>query len=259
MGEQLVLRSEQGGVRTLTLNRSERRNALTPEMQDELIAEFEAAGRDPEVRVLVLAGAGEVFCAGLDLAALQAMATKSAEEHEADSRRIARVFQALYEVPVPTIAAVHGYAIAGGAGLASICDYTLALAGSKLGYTETKIGFVPALVSAYMTLQVGEKHVRELLLTGRIVTAEEAFRMGLVNEVVPWELRARVDAVARELMECSPAALRATKGLLAAQNEAWLDAALAEAMKVNAAARETPDFREGIAAFLEKRPPVWQG
>jgi methylglutaconyl-CoA hydratase len=255
---EFVLRSERDGVRTVTLNRPERRNALTPAMQNELIAEFEAVGNDPGVRVMVLEGAGEMFCAGLDISALQGMVGKSTEEHEADSQRIARVFHALYEVPVPTIAAVHGFAVAGGAGLATICDVTLALAGSKLGYTEGKIGFVPALVSAYLSLQIGEKQVRELLLTGRIVTAEEGFRMGLVTEVVPWELRARVDAVARELMECSPASLRATKRLLAAQNKVWLEAALAEAMTVNAEVRDTPDFKEGVTAFLEKRKPIWQ-
>ena len=164
-----VLIETTDGVRTLTLNRPERRNALTPDMQEELIAALEAAGDDPDVQVLVLTGAGEAFCAGLDLSALQAMAGKTAEEHEADARRNARMFRTLYDLPLPSIAAVNGHAIAGGAGLATICDFTLAVPEAKFSYTEAKIGFVPALVSAYLTLQIGDKGARDLLLTARLL------------------------------------------------------------------------------------------
>lgn len=250
---ELVMRADLNGVRTVTMNRPDHRNGLTVEMQERLIAEFEAAG-DASVRVMVLAGAGEAFCAGLDLEALKAIEGKGAEEREGDARRLARVYQALYEVPVPTIAAVHGHAVAGGAGLATICDFTMALAGSKIGFTEARIGYVPALVAAYLGLQVGEKRARELLLTGRIFTAEEAFRIGAVTEVIPWELGARVQGLARELMENSPAALRATKSLLREQNKGWLEAALAgsvEAMKGDG------EVKEGVAAFVEGRKPVW--
>jgi methylglutaconyl-CoA hydratase len=244
----LVLRSQNGGVRTLTLNRPERRNALTPAMQDELIAELVAAGDDPEVKVLILTGAGDGFCGGLDISALQGMLGKTAEELEEDSRRIARMFQALYNVPVPTIAAVNGHSVAGGAGFATICDFTLAVAGAKFGYTEVKIGFVPALVSAYLMIQVGEKRARELLLTGRLFTAEEAYRLGLVTEVVT-DLAASVEALCAVLLANSPASLRATKRL---------ERSLAESMLVNAAIRKTRDFGEGITAFLEKRKPHWE-
>jgi methylglutaconyl-CoA hydratase len=253
----LVLRSQNGGVRTLTLNRPERRNALTPAMQDELIAELVAAGDDPEVKVLILTGAGDGFCGGLDISALQGMLGKTAEELEEDSRRIARMFQALYNVPVPTIAAVNGHSVAGGAGFATICDFTLAVAGAKFGYTEVKIGFVPALVSAYLMIQVGEKRARELLLTGRLFTAEEAYRLGLVTEVVT-DLAASVEALCAVLLANSPASLRATKRMLAGQNRAWLERSLAESMLVNAAIRKTRDFGEGITAFLEKRKPHWE-
>src|SRR3984885_2755761 len=148
VGYVTLLVTEDDGVRTITLNRPERRNAMTPEMQDELIAAMnEAAAGD--CRIVVFAGAGEGFCAGLDLSALQGMNDRSAAEHTADAERVARLFRTLYELPKPTIAAVHGAAIAGGTGLATICDFTLAVSGAKFCYTEVKIGFVPALVSVF--------------------------------------------------------------------------------------------------------------
>jgi methylglutaconyl-CoA hydratase len=183
---------------------------------------------------------------------------KSEEDLREDAERIARLFRTLYELPRPTIAAVHGAAIAGGTGLATICDFTLAVPGAKFGYTEARIGFVPAIVSAYLALQIGDKRARDLLLTARLFDAQEAYRLGLVNEVVaPDQLAQRVQSLAKSLSENSSASLAATKRLMAAQNKPWLDAAIAEAMLANAQARETADFQEGIAAFLEKRKPVW--
>jgi len=252
-----LLVTEEQEVRTITLNRPEQRNAMTPEMQEELIAAMEEATAS-DCRVVVFAGAGEAFCAGLDLSSLQGMNDKPAAEHTADAERIARLFRMLYELPKPTIAVVHGAAIAGGTGLATICDFTLAVPGSKFGYTEVRIGFVPALVSAFLALQLGDKRSRDLLLTGRLFDAAEAYRLGLVNEIVaPEDLTTRVQALCEVLTANSPQSLAATKRLLAAQNRAWLDAAIAEAMEANAQARETEDFHEGIAAFLEKRKPVW--
>ena len=255
---QTVLTHDSGAIRTLTLNRPERRNALTPAMQEELIAALEAAATDPSVRVVILTGAGEGFCAGLDLSALQAMQGQSAEALAADAARIARMFRTLYELPIPTIAAVNGHALAGGTGLATLCDFTLAVPAAKFGYTEVRIGFVPALVSAYLVLQVGEKRARDLLLTARLFAAPEALALGLLSEVVsPETLRSRAVEIAQSLQRNSPASLRATKALLARQNRAWLDEALAAAMLAQAESRTTADFHEGIAAFLEKRSPVW--
>jgi methylglutaconyl-CoA hydratase len=253
-----IVVAESASIRAITLNRPERRNAMTPEMQMELIAAFEDAATSG-CRVLVLTGAGEAFCSGLDLTALQAMQDKSAANHRADAERITRLFRALYELPMPTIAAVHGAAIAGGAGLAIICDFTLATRAAKFGFTEVRIGFVPALVSAFLALQVGDKKSRDLLLTGRLLDAEEAHHLGLVNEIVAQEkLTERVQALAEVLIANSPQSLAAIKLLLARQNKTWLDAAVAEALEANASSRETTDFREGIAAFLEKRKPVWE-
>ncbi len=244
-------------VYTVTLNRPERRNAITPQMLDELLAALDDAAHS-EARVFVLTGAGDAFCAGLDLSILQSMNDRSPAEHRADAERIARVFRALYEFSLPTIAAVHGPAIAGGTGLATICDFTLATPAAKFGYTEARIGFVPALVSAFLVLQIGEKAARDLLLTARIFDATEALRLGLVSEIVaPDQLKTRVDTLAQQLIANSAQSMAATKRLLAAQNKAWLDAAIAAALEANAASRETADFREGVAAFLQKRSPRW--
>jgi methylglutaconyl-CoA hydratase len=186
------------------------------------------------------------------------MKDKTPAEHRADAERIAALFRTLYELPRPTIAAVHGAAIAGGTGLATICDFTFAVPTARFGYTEAKIGFVPALVSAFLALQIGDKRARDLLLSGRLFDAEEAHRLGIVNEVVaPEALEERVKELATTLAANSPCSLRATKRLLAEQNRSWLNAAIDLAMEANAQARETADFQEGIAAFLEKRKAVW--
>ena len=257
MDYKTIVIAESASMRTIMLNRPGRRNAMTPEMQIELLSALKDAASS-SCRVLVLAGAGEAFCSGLDLSALQAIADKSPAEQRADAERIARLFISLYELPVPTIAAVHGAAIAGGAGLAFLCDFTLAARKAKFGFTEVRIGFVPALVSAFLSLQIGDKWSRDLLLTGRLFDAEEAYRLGLVNEIVaPEELMRRVHALADVLIANSPESLKATKLLMAQQNKAWLDAAVAAALEANALSRETGDFREGITAFLEKRKPVW--
>ena len=248
---------EQNWVRRIRLNRPERRNAMTPQMQTELIEALDEAAAGA-CRVVVLEGAGEAFCSGLDLSALQAAKDKSALEHREDAERVSRLFRTLYESPKATIAAVHGAAIAGGTGLATICDFTLATPEARFGYSEVRIGFVPALVSAYLVLQIGEKRARDLLLTGRVFDAAEGHRLGLVTEVVAaQDLAARVQALAQTLSANSPASVQATKKLLAAQSKAWLDEAIAFSLQANATARETADFQEGVAAFLEKRRAQW--
>ncbi len=254
-----ILTSEVDGVMTIALNRPDRRNALTPEMQSELTAALEDAVESASTRIVVLTGAGSAFCGGLDLSVLKAMKGKDAAELEADAQRLSRMFRTLFELPLPTIAAVNGHAIAGGTGLALFTDFTLAVPEAKFGFTECRIGFVPALVSAYLRLQVGDKRCRDLLLTARLFSADEACAMGLVNAVVPPEaLQQQVKALADTLLANSPSSLRATKALLAKQNSPWLDNALQHAMEANAQARQTPDFEEGVAAFLEKRKPVWR-
>jgi methylglutaconyl-CoA hydratase len=233
--------SQRDGVRTLMLHRPERRNAMDRQMIAELIAALRNAGEDHACRVVVLRGAGEAFCAGLDLKAAGAQGEHTAAEHTVAAEQMALLLRTLYECPKP------------------ICDFTLAEPDAWFTFTEVKIGFVPALVSAYLILQVGEKRARDLLLTGRVVGAEEAYRLGLVNEVTPrGELMERVGELAQRLIANSPQSLRATKALLASHSKAWLDAANAAALVVNAESRATSDFREGVAAFIAKRKPVWQ-
>jgi methylglutaconyl-CoA hydratase len=258
MSYKTILITDNPPIRTITLNRPERRNAMTYEMQLELISAMEESAAS-HCCALIITGAGDAFCSGLDLAELQTLREKSATEHRTDAERVARLFLTLYELPVPTIAAVNGPAIAGGTGLATLCDFTMATSRARFGYTEVRIGFVPAIVSAFLSLQVGDKRCRDLLLTGRLFGAHEALQMGLISEIVePEELVPRTHALANSLLANSPQSLSATKRLLAAQNRAWLDAAILAAMESNAESRENDDFHEGIAAFLEKRKPVWR-
>jgi methylglutaconyl-CoA hydratase len=194
----------------------------------------------------------------MDLEMLKAISTQSHEQNVADSRKMAAFFRRIYEFPRPVIAAVNGPAIAGGCGIVSLCDFTLAVPGAKFGYTEARIGFMPALVSVYLVRMLGERAARELLLTGRIYDAGEAQRLGLVNEIVSAErLLPRAKELVGVFAENSPASLLATKRLMTTMPTADLDAALEQAVQENARIRTTADFREGITSFLEKRKPKW--
>src|SRR5271170_8183144 len=244
---------------TLTLNRPDKRNAISFDLIDDLTHALEEV-KNSSARILILTGAGKAFCSGMDLDNLKVLIGRTAEQNLEDSRTMVSLFRALYEFPKPTIAAVNGAAIAGGTGLALLCDFTLAAPDAKFGYTEVRIGFVPAIVSTFLLRQVGEKQARDLLLTGRIFGAEEAARMGLVNEIVaPDALMTRARELAALLMENSPASLRATKKLLSDHARAELDLQIEAAVRENAAIRTTADFREGVVSFLEKRKPVWSG
>jgi methylglutaconyl-CoA hydratase len=248
-----------GRVATITLNRPDKRNAISFELIDDLLKALDEVSQSDAI-ILILTGAGKAFCSGMDLDNLKGLLGHTPEQNLRDSRTMVRLFRALYEFPKPTIAAVNGAAIAGGSGLALLCDFTLAVPEAKFGYTEVRIGFVPAIVSTFLLRQVGEKQARDLLLTGRVFGAEEAARMGLVSQVVESD---RLMTCARELaallMENSPVSLRATKQLLTDHARAELDAQIEAAVRENAAIRTTADFREGISSFLEKRKPVWTG
>jgi methylglutaconyl-CoA hydratase len=247
------------GIATITLNRPEKRNALSFQLVDEILTALDEIEKS-EALVVILTGAGKAFCAGLDLDELKSLIGKSHAENVEDSRRMVRIFRRLYDVPKPTIAAVNGAAIAGGTGLATMCDFTLAVPEAKFGYTEVRIGFVPAIVSSILVWQVGHKIARDLLLSGRIFDAAEAHRFGLVNEVVPAEtLMARARALASQLMENSPTSVRQTKKLINGFIANDLDQQIEAAVEQNAAIRQTADFREGVSSFLEKRKPRWSG
>jgi methylglutaconyl-CoA hydratase len=244
-------------VATLTLNRAEKRNAISFELIDDLLRALDEVSKSSAL-VLILTGAGKAFCSGMDLENLKSLIGRSPEQNLKDSETMVRLFRALYEFPRVTIAAVNGAAIAGGTALAVLCDFTLAVPDAKFGYTEVKIGFVPAIVSTFLLRQVGEKHARDLLLTGRIIGVEEALRIGLINEVVPADrLMTRARELAAQIMENSPTSLTMTKRLLSEHARAELDQQIAAAVRENAAIRSTKNFREGVTSFLEKRKPRW--
>jgi methylglutaconyl-CoA hydratase len=248
-----------GSVATITLNRPEKRNAISFTLIDDLLSALDEVAKS-EAIVLIVTGADKAFCSGMDLDNLKALLGRTPEQNLEDSRGMVQLFRSLYEFPKVTIAAVNGAAIAGGTGLALLCDFTLAVPEAKFGYTEVRIGFVPAIVSTFLLRQVGEKQARDLLLTGRLFGADEAVRLGLVNEIVePDELMVRARELAALLMENSSASLKATKQLLTDHARAELDEQIESAVRENAAIRSTADFREGISSFLEKRKPVWTG
>src|SRR5450631_4475304 len=172
-----------GGLATITLNRPEKRNAISFELIDDLLRALDEVAKS-EAIVLIVTGAGKAFCSGMDLDNLKSLLGRSPEQNLQDSQTMVQLFRSLYEFPKVTIAAVNGPAIAGGTGLALLCDFTLATPDAKFGYTEVRIGFVPAIVSTFLLRQVGEKQARDLLLTGRIFDAPEALKMGLINEIV---------------------------------------------------------------------------
>lgn len=245
------------GVQTITLNRPEKRNALSPELIDELIQVLDHTALC-DCGVVILTGAGSAFCAGLDMEHLETMTARTVEQHRRDSENMARVLRTLYEFPKPVIAAVNGPAIAGGMALATLCDFTYATPDARFGYTEVRVGFIPAIVASFLLRQVGEKRTRELLLSGRILKAEEACRIGLVTRIVqPGDLMAEANALAQSLLLNSPQAMTAVKELLAGHSANQIDEEIEDAIAANAHQRSSEDFREGVRAFLAHRRPVW--
>jgi methylglutaconyl-CoA hydratase len=248
-----LLSSLDDGVLSLTLNRPDKRNALNRELIDLLHDALERADLDAEVRTVVVRGAGKDFCAGADLDELLASADRSLTENEAAALRLGGLFTRLRELPKPVLAVVHGRALAGGAGLATACDLVLAGAGSQFGYPEIQRGFAPAMVMALLRRVVGEKVALDLVLTGRIYTAEEARAAGLVSRVVSdAKLEREAKALADSLAALSPSAVGLTKRLFYQLDELPLTDSIALGARVNAVARGTPDFRETIARFLRR-------
>lgn len=248
-----------GDLATITLNREEKRNAISALMISELQSALDAVEKS-HARVGIFTGAGKAFCAGMDLDMLAALGKQSPAENQEDSRRMARMFRRIWSFSKPLIAAVNGAALAGGCGIATLCDFTLAVPEAKFGYTEVRIGFLPAIVSVFLTRQIGEKRARDLLLTGRIIEAAEAKEIGLITEVVSAaQLMDRAHELASVLIAASPSSLTRAKRLLTSAAAAGVDADLERAVLENARIRCTPDFKEGVASFLEKRKPVWRG
>lgn len=256
----LLRRKTRGPTTTLTFARPDKRNALNAALVGELRRALRKAAEDDTVRTVVLTGAGSVFSAGADLTSLEALQEASPEENLHDSEHLAGLFEEIYRHPKPVIAKVNGHAIGGGAGLAAVCDFAYVAEGAKIGFTEVRIGFVPAVVMVFVRRTLGETSARDLLLRGRLLSGKEATEVGLVsNALPPGELDAEVENLAGELArETSPAAVRLTKEALAQTDGMGLSEALSHATQLNALARSTEDCQAGIAAFLEKRDPPWK-
>ncbi len=236
---------EADSTHTITLNRPDRRNALNPQMIAELTHAFGEAS-SCACGVVVLTGAGTAFCSGMDLENLKTLTHQRPEDQRADAEATMWMMRRLYELTKPTIAAVNGPAIAGGTGLATLCDFTLAAPQARFGYTEVKIGFIPAIVSVFLLEMVGEKKAKSLLLSGSILNAEEAMAQGLVTELVAeGQLMTRVGELAALLLKNSPESMSAVKKLLCSFAKDRLDRDLARAMRWNEKIRNSPDFREG--------------
>jgi methylglutaconyl-CoA hydratase len=242
-----------GGVLTLTLDRPEKRNALSAALIDALHAALDRADLDAEVRVVLLTSAGKDFCAGADLDELLASAEASAEANEAAALRLGGLFSRLRALPKPVLAAVRGRALAGGAGLMTACDIVLAGAGAQVGYPEVLRGFVPAMVMTMLRRLVGEKAALDLVLTGRTLGAAEALAAGLVSRVVPdADLERETGELARTLAAAPASALALTKQLFYQLDGQSFDQGIALGARVNALARQTPEFRDAIARFLAR-------
>jgi len=252
-----IVTESANGVKTITLNRPEKRNALSPALIEELTQALNEA-ETCDCGVVILTGAGPSFCSGLDMEHLETMSARTPQEHRRDSENMARVLRTLYDFPKPIIAAVNGPAIAGGMALATIPDFTLAVPEAKFGYTEVRVGFVPAIVASFLIRQVGELRTRELLLSGKIMKAGEALNLGLVTQIVEHDdLIPTANALAQTLLLNSPQAMQAVKRLLAKHAKRRLDEELEDGVEANAQQRSTEDFKEGVKAFLEHRRAEW--
>lgn len=243
----------------ITLNRPDKRNALSPEMVEGLKHAFDRAAKDDQVKVIVLNAMGEAFCAGADLAYLQQLQNFSFEENLADSNQLKELFLNIYTHPKVVIAQVQGHALAGGCGLASICDWVFAVPEAKFGYTEVRIGFIPALVSVFLLRKLGEGAARELLLGGELIAADRAQAIGLINRVVTADkLESEVNDFASRLIAANSAdSMKLTKKLIAEVQGMNLSLALQHAAESNAHARGTNDCKRGIEAFLNKEKIIW--
>lgn len=257
MTEPLVRYESRPPAVLLTINRPDKRNALSRELIAALTKAFERARDDAAARCVLLTGAGPAFCAGMDLAELSANIDAQKDAIWTDALNLARLFDLIYALPKPTIAVANGPAVAGGAGLVSVCDLAIAVPAAKFGYSEVRRGLVAAMVMPHLLRHVGERTARWLLLTGELIDAAEALRVGLVNAVVPAEgLLPTAERWAGSLAEGGPNALAATKDLL--RQFSRQAASVEETAQASAAPRLTDECRTGLRAFFEKRPPPWK-
>ncbi len=250
----IISTSVEGQIGIVTMARPEKRNSLSAEMVAAMSDAIAAMGADDSVRVVVLRGEGPAFCAGADLAYLRQISDNSVLDNLADSTTLMRMMQSIVELPKPVIAMVHGPAIAGGCGLATVCDLVVAgREGAQFGYSEVRIGFIPAIVMVYLLRKVGDTQARRLILTAENVSATEAHRLGLISHVVDdADLETATMDLARTVAKNSASALKLSKDMLTALHGMSLDAGLRYATSMNALARQTDDCRQGIERFLQQ-------
>lgn len=259
MSEALVLYQTADRIATITLNRVEKRNALSPELVIALTDSFNRAATDASVKVVVLKANGPIFSAGADLAYLQQLQQNSYEENLADSDQLKKLFSTIYHLPKVVIAQVEGHAIAGGCGLATVCDIIFAVPEANFGYTEVKLGFVPAIVSCFLMRKTSETIAKRILLTGELFSAEKALEYNLITFVTKKEdIAQMVNDFALDLCNNTSAnSLMVTKELINRTTNPWLDESLEKAVKLNAKVRESDDFKKGVASFLNKEKIKW--
>lgn len=259
MTNQPILTYKKDRIGYIELNRPEKRNALNAEMVACLKAALIEFENDKEVKVMVIKASGKAFCSGADLAYLQELQNYSYEQNLDDSRKLKSLFNRIYTSSKVIIAQVQGHAIAGGCGLATVCDFSFSVPEAKFGYTEVKIGFVPAIVKVFLIRKIGEGRAKQLLLDGDLIPAEEAYRMGLINWIIePEKLDEKVYEYAQKLIsQNSGQSLAMTKEMVANVQEMNLEDGLEYAAVMNAKARGTKDCKRGIAAFLNKENLQW--
>jgi methylglutaconyl-CoA hydratase len=260
MSQALAMYEFKAPTAIITINRADKRNALSRALIADLVSAFEQARDDGAARCVILTGAGTVFCSGMDLAELSESLTRPAESTPVwdDALRLARLYDLIYTLPKPTIAAVNGAAVAGGAGLVTVCDLAVAVPEAKLGYPEVRRGLVAAMVMPHLLRHVGERAARYLLLTGDLIDAQEGYRCGLVNAVVPSaQLMDHALAWSRSVAEGGPNALARTKELL--HQFSRQSVSVEDAARASAAPRLTEECRQGLEAFFAKKPVPWMG
>lgn len=247
-----------GPVEYLTLNRPDVRNALNDEVIAELAAWASAIRTERDVRVAVLAGAGSMFSAGADVSWMAKAITFTQEENILNAQALSEMFASLDRLPIPLIGRIHGAALGGGVGLAAVCDVVVADENAVFGFTEVKLGILPAVISPFAIAKIGRSAARELFLSGARFPVTRAKEIGLVHRIVPAaNLDAAVDDSVREFLSAGPEAIAASKALIAHVADLSVDEARPHTARAIAERRVSPEGQEGLRAFLEKRAPQW--
>jgi methylglutaconyl-CoA hydratase len=248
----MIKYSAENNIGIITLNRPEKRNALNPELVNSIKTKLDEIDKDEDINALIITGEGKAFCAGADLEYLNKLQDYFSTENEKDSEELAGLFLKIYDFPKPTIAAVNGAAIAGGCGLASVCDLIVADEKyAKFGYSEVQIGFIPAIVAIFLMKRIGEGYAKQLLLTGDIIDAKNAYNVGLANYLKSNALTGSLE-VASNIIQNSILSMKETKSMIHSISDLSVEEAVNYCIRLNTISRSTEDFKEGLKKFLNK-------